>query len=198
MDNFIQIYPNVIPKEMCNYFINRFDEEDKMGKTYKGQAGNSVKLNVKDCKDLTIKYDEETHDFFDLVYAKFVDYVKYYNSSIDGFLYNEIIDDESSCFKPPKHALMHVYEPPKQGYYVWHQDWQSNKEQLATRMLVGMTYLNDVEEGGETEFYHQKLKIKPKQGTLVVFPAYFTHVHKGHEPISNKKYIINTWAHPVV
>ena len=57
-----------------------------------------------------------------------------------------------------------------------------------------MFYLNDVEEGGETEFYHQKLKIKPKKGTCVIFPTYFTHKHKGHIPISNDKYIMNVWV----
>ena len=56
-----------------------------------------------------------------------------------------------------------------------------------------MFYLNDVKEGGETEFYHQKIKIKPKAGTLVLFPAGFTHTHKGNMPISNDKYIITTW-----
>ena len=56
-----------------------------------------------------------------------------------------------------------------------------------------MYYLNDVSEGGETEFYHQKVKIKPEKGTLVIFPAYFTHLHKGNVPISNDKYILNFW-----
>ena len=54
-------------------------------------------------------------------------------------------------------------------------------------------YLNDVKEGGETEFYHQNLKVPPTQGSLVIFPAYFTHLHKGHVPISNDKYILNLW-----
>ena len=52
-----------------------------------------------------------------------------------------------------------------------------------------MFYLNDVKEGGETEFYHQNLKVPPTQGSLVIFPAYFTHLHKGHIPITDDKYI---------
>ena len=59
-----------------------------------------------------------------------------------------------------------------------------------------MFYLNDVEEGGETEFYNQKVKIKPKKGTCVIFPTYNTHLHKGHIPISNDKYILNMWFKP--
>jgi hypothetical protein len=57
-----------------------------------------------------------------------------------------------------------------------------------------MVYLNDVEQGGETEFYFQNLKSKPKQGTLVIAPATFTHTHRGNMPISNDKYIFTSWV----
>ena len=65
------------------------------------------------------------------------------------------------------------------------------------RMLVGMLYLNDVSKGGETEFYHQGVSIQPRQGTVVVWPAYFTHTHRGNPPVSNTKYIVNKWGYPV-
>ena len=56
-----------------------------------------------------------------------------------------------------------------------------------------MLYLNDVDDGGETEFYHQKIKINPEKGKLAIFPTYWTHHHKGNPPISNNKYILNNW-----
>jgi hypothetical protein len=56
-----------------------------------------------------------------------------------------------------------------------------------------MFYLNDVQEGGETEFYYQNLKSKPKQGTMVIAPAGFTHTHRGNKPISGDKYIFTSW-----
>ena len=59
-----------------------------------------------------------------------------------------------------------------------------------------MFYLNDVKEGGETEFYHQKIKIKPKKGTAVIWPSFYTHLHKGNVPVSNNKYILNVWLKP--
>ena len=59
--------------------------------------------------------------------------------------------------------------------------------------MVFLFYLNDVEEGGETEFLYQDLKVKPKTGSLIVFPPYYTHAHRGKAPESGKKYIINTW-----
>ena len=55
-----------------------------------------------------------------------------------------------------------------------------------------MVYMNDVDEGGETEFLYQQKKIKPKTGRVVIFPASFTHQHRGNPPMSNK-YIITGW-----
>ncbi len=57
-----------------------------------------------------------------------------------------------------------------------------------------MHYLNDFEEGGETEFFYQNKKLKPTGGQLVFAPSHFTHTHKGHVPISNDKYILTSWV----
>jgi hypothetical protein len=56
-----------------------------------------------------------------------------------------------------------------------------------------MFYLNDVEEGGETEFLYLNTKIKPVKGTLVYFPTHFPFVHRGNIPISDDKYIMTGW-----
>ena len=60
------------------------------------------------------------------------------------------------------------------------------------RCLTWMVYLNDVNEGGETEWLYQQLKIKPKRGTVVIWPTGFTHLHRGNPPMSNK-YIVTGW-----
>ena len=81
---------------------------------------------------------------------------------------------------------------PNEGYFNWHCErscYQSDQ-----RALVFMTYLNDVTDGGETEFYYQQRKISPKQGSMVIAPGYFTHTHRGNKPISNDKYILTSWV----
>ena len=55
-------------------------------------------------------------------------------------------------------------------------------------------YLNDVTEGGETEFLYQKCRFKPEKNTILIWPAQFTHVHRGNPPLSNDKYIITGWV----
>ena len=80
---------------------------------------------------------------------------------------------------------------PGEGYHQWHceQDGLSRSE----RLLLCMIYLNDVDEGGETEFLNQHLRIKPKCGRMVICPAFWTHYHRGNPPISGIKYMINGW-----
>ena len=79
-----------------------------------------------------------------------------------------------------------------EGYHMWHCE---NAEMKArNRILAFSVYLNDVAEGGETEFLYQKCRFKPEKNTLLVWPSQFTHVHRGNPPLSNDKYIITGWV----
>ena len=63
-----------------------------------------------------------------------------------------------------------------------------------SRSLAWIIYLNDVPEGeGETEFLYQGLRVTPKQGTLVMWPAQFTHTHRGNPVYNCTKYIATGW-----
>ena len=59
--------------------------------------------------------------------------------------------------------------------------------------MVSMLYLNTVEKGGETEFLYQNMRVTPEQGTLVLFPTYWTHPHRGNPPLEGEKYIMDGW-----
>lgn len=80
----------------------------------------------------------------------------------------------------------------QEGYHIWH--YESCNREVCNRLLTWMLYLNDVEEGGETEFLYQSMRVKPKQGTLLIWPAAFTHTHRGNPPLSNPKYIVTGWT----
>tara|TARA_R110002167_G_scaffold28699_2_gene96197 strand:+ start:31 stop:609 length:579 start_codon:yes stop_codon:yes gene_type:complete len=79
------------------------------------------------------------------------------------------------------------------GFHVWHQE--QSDEESANRVLVWSIYLNDVEEGGETEFLYQSKRIKAQKGKILIFPAAYTHVHRGNPPLSGDKYILTGWFH---
>ena len=81
---------------------------------------------------------------------------------------------------------------PTEGYHIWHIEHNKGFENEA-RVLAFAIYLNDVEEGGETEFLHFKKRVKSKKGRIVIWPASFPYFHRGNPPISNEKYILTSW-----
>ena len=78
-----------------------------------------------------------------------------------------------------------------QGHFKWHFDalgpggWD--------RQLAVIIYLNSIEDGGETCFYRQNLKIKPVAGHALFFPPFWTHMHCGEIPRSADKYVISSF-----
>jgi hypothetical protein len=59
--------------------------------------------------------------------------------------------------------------------------------------MTFILYLNDIDEGGETEFLYYPKRVKAKQGRLILWPAGFTHTHRGNPPLSNTKYVMTGW-----
>ena len=63
------------------------------------------------------------------------------------------------------------------------------------RLFAWMTYLNEVENGGQTSFNHYGIKIKPETGKTLIWPAEWTHVHAGEVLKNGTKYIVTGWMH---
>lgn len=63
------------------------------------------------------------------------------------------------------------------------------------RAVSPILYLNDDYEGGEIEFVNFGIKIKPKAGSLLVFPSSYPYRHIAHPVTSGTKYAIVTWLH---
>jgi hypothetical protein len=79
---------------------------------------------------------------------------------------------------------------PNEAFYGWHSERGPSE---LKRVLVFMTYLNDVTDGGETEFLYQNIKIAPKKGRTLIWPADWTHTHRGITSPTQDKYIITGW-----
>lgn len=82
---------------------------------------------------------------------------------------------------------------PNEGFYAWHTERSDTRPDISSRHLVFMTYLNDVDDAGETEFYYQKLKIKPRKGLTVMWGTDWTFTHRGIPSPSQDKYIVTGW-----
>jgi prolyl 4-hydroxylase len=78
-----------------------------------------------------------------------------------------------------------------EGFFEWHTERCALGNVF--RHLVFMTYLNDVEDGGETEFFYQNLKVKPRKGLTLIWPVDWTHTHRGITSATEEKYITTGW-----
>jgi hypothetical protein len=78
------------------------------------------------------------------------------------------------------------------GYHIWHSE--DGDKNFAFRVGVYILYLNDVAEGGETEFLYLSKRIAPKKGRLIIFPPNYPWTHRGNPPLSGEKYILTGWT----
>lgn len=77
------------------------------------------------------------------------------------------------------------------GFHNWH--FENTGCETSNRIVTFMMFLNDVDEGGETEFLYLHKRIKPKAGTLLIWPSTYSHTHRGNPPLSGTKYILTGW-----
>lgn len=82
--------------------------------------------------------------------------------------------------------------PPGGGFCEMHYE-QGSDYHTSRRFAVWMIYLNDVHKGGTTDFPNQNLKVPPRAGNLLIWPAAYTHPHRSSPDLDEMKYIITGW-----
>jgi len=84
------------------------------------------------------------------------------------------------------------YEP---GDAYWREHCENDgPPSIAKRIIGWMIFLNDIKEGGGTIFTHQNFIAKPREGDLYIWPAAWTHLHKGIVAPREHKYILTGWC----
>ena len=204
MKNFIGIYKNALSDNTCDLLKEVFNNaKDQQRQGTVGTYG-MVSPKIKQSTDLNIldllKTDsrvpqvllpqiKQALDMGMVSYLKEFPFSTALKDTPEDKLMENLLGDYS-FFNDA--IVMQKYNKGKDGFHSFHED-NGSLDPTLSRVLVCMFYINDVEKGGETEFYHYDLKVKPTKGTLIIFPTYFTHLHKGHIPITDDKYILNIW-----
>ena len=181
--NHIGIFNNAVNSQYCNDLIKYFEDFPKKEERYIAHQDSEiiVKDNSIGLFDLEEKYSNFL--FTDILNKKIIPkYVTKYTGFEDLFNFYNLVYDGMNVQKTN----------PGEGYHKWHSEW-SPKPEYNQRSLVWTLYLNDVEEGGETEFLDIPFRFKPKQGSILIFPAFSTHFHRGNPPLSGSKYLATGW-----
>lgn len=182
-DDFILVQKNAIRKEECKFIRDWFDESEHLhrqgivGLDSKDVIDPSIKesidipLNIFDPNAITSIISDPLNDAFSIYQSKYT------------------VLQEMSDWSVSEYYNIQKYNA-NGGYKVLH--FESSGPPICNRILVWMFYLNTIKNGG-TEFPYINRKIHAEEGTLLLWPAGFTHSHKG--VITNKtKYIITGWA----
>jgi hypothetical protein len=187
IQNFIGVYDNYITEAECNKAIELFENQKKFNNTMdRRQFENAMLVEKKDMQyfvgsnNIDVWWTELKSLIFNFDMA-FNHYIK--ETGADG-----VYPDGKFYFTQLKLQKTR----PTEGYHVWHIEHGTGFSN-EPRAFVYSVYLNDVEEGGETEFLHFSKRVKPKKGRIVIWPAGFPYVHRGNSPLSGDKYIITSW-----
>ncbi len=221
MTKFIKIYENALSQEYCNGCIDTFEKSNNVHQGQTGHGVDKTKKNSIDITvtNFADEWQTEMNTLQTAVLKSLIAYIREFPFLLTGAIslsyqdntgqlktlsYKDVDTMDDMTLTRYIQAIyrigsvnMQKYIKNKGGYFHWHSECYPHpndpQQDSLHRTLLWMVYLNDVEEGGETEFYFQEMKSKPKQGSLVIAPADFTHTHRGNMPISADKYIFTSW-----
>lgn len=174
------------PTTVCNELIEFFESHPE-NHTH-GQTGSGLNVAAKTSTDLAIRPRElelpdhqPVRDYLKMLFSCYQDYLQQW-----PFLGSVLARIDIGSFNIQRYR-------PGEHFSKLHAE----RTTLGTshRVLAWMTYLNDISDGGSTTFTHQQLDVQPETGKTLIWPAEWTHAHKGNVVNSGTKYIITGWMH---
>ena len=189
IENFIGVFHNSVSNKECDAIVSHYEYVNSLNKTAKRQESDAVYSIYKDNSQYFFhrETDEE-------LLNKNVELSNIFAAAVDQSycLYADKygILDTMSEHKLQNYDIKIQKNNPGEGYHMWHCETDGTN---IDRLLLVILYLNDVKEGGETEFLYQSKRVNAKKGTMLICPGSFTHTHRGNPPLSGSKYIMNTW-----
>ena len=183
IENFVKIYDNVIDEKSCKGLIEKFEiSQDKYETINEKDEEDRISF-----KQLLLVQSEEWKTVHDEMVKLFQAYIEQYKKecNISTKMWPEKYGYETIRMK---RYLANDYD--RFDYHVDVKDYAT-----ARRFLAFFIYLNDVEEGGETEFLFGR--VQPKMGRLIMFPPMWPWFHAGRKPVSGTKYFIHSYCHYV-
>lgn len=183
MPNFIGAWI-IQPESLCDELITYFESHPEKQKN--GAAGQGINLDIKKSIDIsTSPHDVQLpgnavfKSYFDALFSCHADYLTQWPFLAEVAQTLEIGPFNIQRYHPGEH-FQHIHT---ERYSI----------DTLQRVLAWMTYLNDMNEGGSTYFTHYDLEIQPRKGLTLIWPAEWTHAHRGNIVTAGSKYIITGW-----
>jgi hypothetical protein len=189
VSNFIGVYENAFSDEFCDKAIDLFH--------YRASLNNGIVINrlSNNRNDTSVTYGTEA-TIDDICINS--DDAKYFIEELNTVFWNDVymqyIEKCPILNEVEKHGFGSIKlqrTKPTGGFHNFH--CENFSLEFGKRIAFVIIYLNDVEDGGETEFLYQSVRVKPKKGTVVIAPSSYTHAHRGNPPLSGEKYILTSW-----
>ena len=179
LTDLIRVYPGVLPAGRCQELIDGFEDRASEHLINTGPVLSFAELNV----------TQAWPDAHDLAFQAILPWFEQYSRDlgIGGLQWPAELAFEELRIKR--------YRPGGEDQFAPHVDVGDHAS--ARRFLAALLYLNDVEEGGETDFPLWGQQVQPAAGSLLLFPPLWPWLHAGRPPISGPKYILSTYLHYV-
>jgi len=184
-------YKQALPYDICEKVIDKFHFFKNNGLSFGRQVDEGGSANKQDETVFLLEQDKNLlfseHDttlqpVLSVVWDCFANYIQDYPAL------HKSLNNENILYI--RHIRLQKTEPGE-GYHVWH--YEADGVQNTRRIIAWTIFLNDVDEGGETEFLHQHKRYNASKGDILLWPSSFTHTHRGNTPLSNTKYILTGW-----
>ena len=174
-------------EKICDEVLNYFEENESYHEpglvtgVDEDDDDEHVDLEIKKSRDLSIMP-------FPIEMSS---YAQSLSNALDNYLEKYEWADRTTNFAIKESVNIQRYKPGE-GFYQWHME-NFGTGMAINRHLVFMTYLNDVENGGTEFYYYPDLKIQARKGLTLIWPAGWTHTHKGVISNVEEKTIVTGW-----
>lgn len=171
---------------VCDQIIDYF--ESNPNKQYIGRIGSNIQSEIENSTRIKKSTDMQLDNSREL-YNRYCNQLKLVT---EKYIRKFTFCDNYGPWAIIEPVNIQKYNPGD-GYYKWHTERINTIQPYSNRHLVFMTYLNDVTDQGETEFYYQKIKVQPRKGLTLIWPSDWTYTHRGITSNTEVKYIVTGW-----
>lgn len=178
--DYIRVYDDALTADFCGRLVAGFEQ--------------SIAEQFRNGRDVHDALDKSAWTEVDIGRVADEAFLGFFLAQIDASLarYNRDVPLTIPVPMRPRtdRLILKRYRPGGEESFQPHFD---SIDAVCGRFMVFLWYLNDVEQGGETQFCDLGVKVAPRTGRLLMFPPYWMFQHAGLPPVSGDKYILSTY-----